>query len=74
MAKRDNPYMVLMTNCNVKLECDGEKIELRYMQVEGKKYGVWFLNGENTGLQVTGLWKQLTEKYEHIKVLYKRQF
>jgi hypothetical protein len=74
MAKGDNPYMVLMTNCNVKLECDGEKIDLKYRQTEEHKYGVWFMNGENTGLQVTSLWKQLKEKYNSIKVVYKKQF
>ena len=74
MAKGDNPYMVLMTHCNAKLECDGEKLDLRYRRAEGYDYGVWFLNGENTGLQVTSLYKELKSKYKNIKVIYKRQF
>lgn len=74
MAKGDNPYIILMTYCNVKLECDGEKLDLKYRRVGGCKYGVWFLNGKNTGLQVTSLWKMINDKYKNIKVTYKRQF
>lgn len=74
MAKYDNPYMVLMTHCNVKLECDGEKLDLKYKRTKENDYGVWFLNDENTGLQVTALWEELKSKYKNIKVIYKRQF
>ncbi|WP_243129279.1 hypothetical protein [Hathewaya massiliensis] len=74
MAKRDNVYMVLMTHCKVNLQCDNEKLQLRYSRVEGKNYDEWFINGEDTGLQVTGLYEMLKEKYNSIKVIWKRQF
>lgn len=74
MAKGDNPYMVLMTNCNVKLKCDEEILVCKYLKTDTGTYGVWFINGENTGLQVTSLWKQLKEKYKSIKVIYKRMY
>lgn len=74
MSKRDNVEFVLMTHCNVNLDCDGEKLELRYKKVEGKSYGVWFMNGENTGLQVMKLIEKLRDKYKVIKVTWKRQF
>lgn len=72
MAKGDNPYMVLMTNCRVKLQCDDEILECKYLSTDEKPYGVWFINGVNTELQVTSLWKLLKEKYKSIKVIYKR--
>ncbi|CAM2951846.1 hypothetical protein HAHI6034_05645 [Hathewaya histolytica] len=74
MAKRDNVYMVLMTHCKVNLQCDTEKLQLRYGAVKGKEYGEWFINGENTGLQVTRLYEMLKEKYKNIRVIWKRQF
>lgn len=72
MGKGDNPYTVLMTHCNVKLKCDKEVLACKYRRTETSIYGEWFVNGENTGLQVTELWKQLKEKYRNIEVLYKR--
>lgn len=72
MAKSDNPYIALMINRIVNLKCDDEKLQCRYLAVQGKTYGTWWINGENTGLQVTELWKKLKEKYRNIEVLYKR--
>ena len=75
MAKRDNVYLVLMTHCNVNLQCDDKKLQLRYRKPnKDSEYGVWFCNGENTGLQVTELYETLKEKYKSIKVIWKRQF
>lgn len=74
MAKNDNPYVVLMTHCKVNLACDNEKLECRYLRIEGAEYGTWWINGIDTGLQVTKLYKKLKEKYKRIEVLYKRQF
>lgn len=74
MASRDNVNIVLATHCNVNLQCDEEKLQLRYRKVEGKNYGEWFCNGVNTGLQVTELIKMLRGKYKNIKVIWKRQF
>lgn len=74
MGKRDNMATVLMTHCNVNLQCDDDKIQCRYIKVEGEGYGTWWLNGVDSKLQVTGLIKMLREKYKTIKVLWKRQF
>ena len=41
MAKRDNFALVLMTHCKVNLKCDNEKLECRYLKLEGKDYGTW---------------------------------
>ncbi|AJE11195.1 hypothetical protein [Clostridium botulinum] len=47
MAKRDNVYLVLMTHCNVNLQCDDKKLQLRYRKPsKDSEYGVWFCNGE----------------------------
>lgn len=74
MSKRDRVGIILMTYCNVNLQCDDEKLQLRYRKTEDNPYGVWFCNGENTGLQFSGLLKMLKEKYQSIKVTWKRQF
>lgn len=74
MAKRDNFALVLMTHCKVKLKCDDEKLECRYLRVEGKDYGTWWINGQDTGLQVIALIKELKSKYKIIYVTYKRQY
>lgn len=74
MAKRDNFAVVLMTHCKVNLKCDDEKLQCRYLMVEGKDYGTWWINGKDTGLQVTGLIKELKSKYKSISVTYKRQY
>ncbi|MBZ9622917.1 hypothetical protein G9F71_008625 [Clostridium sp. FP2] len=73
MSKRDNPNLILMTYCNVNLQCDDEKLQMRYRRTEEKAYGVWFCNGNNTGLQVIELIKMLREKYSSIKVIWKKQ-
>ena len=74
MAKKDDFATVLMMNCFVNLKCDDEKLRCRYIRVKNKKYGTWWINGENTGLQVTGLIKELKEKYKNICVTYKKRF
>lgn len=74
MAKGDKWNQVLMFNCNVKLKCDDEVLELKYIPVEGKGWGTWWKNGEDTGLQVLALIKELKEKYKIITVLYKRRY
>ena len=74
MAKGDNPCIVLMMNCVVNLKCDDEKLQCRYLQVEGKNHGTWWVNGKDTGLQVTAFYKYLKEKYKKIEVIYKRPF
>lgn len=75
MSKRDNVNLILLTYCNVNLQCDNKKLQLRYRpNPDDPKFSVWFCNGKNTGLQVTGLIKMLREKYTNIKVLWKRQF
>lgn len=73
MSKRDNPFMVLMTHRNVNLKCDEDKIQCRYIRVEGKDWGTWWVNGEDTKLQCTELFKTLTNKYNYINVTWKRQ-
>lgn len=67
MSKTDNYKFVLMTHRRVKLVCDNEILRLEYHN------SGWYLNGENTGLQVTGLLKMLKEKYTDIKVIWKKQ-
>jgi hypothetical protein len=74
VGKRDNAGLTLMIYRSVNLLCDGEKLELRYRKPEGEENGVWFQNGENTGLQVSALVKQLREKYKSIRVTWKRQY
>ena len=74
MGKRDNMAAVLMIHCKVNLQCDDEKIKCRYVKVEGKDYGTWWLNGVDSKLQVTALIKMLREKYKAIKVIWKRQY
>lgn len=74
MAKGDKWNQVLMFNCNVKLKCDDEVLELKYTPVEGNGWGTWWKNGEDTGLQVLALIKELKEKYKLITVLYKRRY
>ncbi|AGF56928.1 hypothetical protein B0P06_004787 [Clostridium saccharoperbutylacetonicum] len=74
MSKRDNVNLVLMTHYKVNLQCDDEKIQCRYLMVRGESYATWWLNGEDTKLQVTALIKMLREKYKSIKVLWKRQY
>lgn len=71
MSKRDNVNLTLMIYTKVNLECDGEKIQLRYKRVEGKEWGTWWINGENTNLQCTGLIEMLREKYKRVTVLWK---
>lgn len=74
MSKRDNVNLVLMTHCKVNLQCDDEKMECRYLKVQGESYGTWWVNGEDTKLQVTALIKMFREKYKRISVLWKRQY
>lgn len=74
MGKRDNVAFTLMTHCIVNLKADDEILKCRYVMIEGKGYGTWWINGEDTGLQVTKLIKMLKEKYKTIKVTYKKQF
>jgi hypothetical protein len=42
VAKGDKWNQVLMFNCNVKLKCDDEVLELKYIPVEGKGWGTWW--------------------------------
>lgn len=74
MASRDKVGITLMTYRNVNLQCDNDRLRLRYRITEDNPYGVWFCNGKNTGLQFSGLLKVLREKYKSIKVTWKRQF
>lgn len=74
MSKRDNVNLVLMTHCKVNLQCDDDKLQCRYLSIRGKSYGTWWINGEDTKLQVTALIKMLKEKYKRITVLWKRQY
>lgn len=75
MSKRDNVNSILMTYQNVNLDCDGKKLKLRYRHnPDNPEFGIWFCNGENTGLQVSKLIKMLREKYKTINVTWKKQF
>lgn len=74
MSKRDSVNLVLMTHCKVNLQCDKEKLQCRYIPVKGKEYGTWWINGEDTNLQVTGLIDMLKKKYKSIRVIWKRQY
>lgn len=74
MAKGDKWNYVLMVNCNVKLKCDDEILDFKYKMVAGKSWGTWWKNGQDTGLQVTTLIKELKEKYKSIVVMYKRRY
>lgn len=75
VSKRDNVNITLMTHQNVNLMCDNEVLKLRYRpNPDDPKYGVWFCNNKNTGLQVLKLIKLLREKYKRIFVTWKRQF
>lgn len=67
MAKGDRWNEVLMFNCNVKLKCDDEILDFKYR-------GTWLKNGEDTGLQVLALIKELKSKYKNIVVMYKRRY
>lgn len=72
MAKYDNPEKILNRYRYVKLECDGEMLELRFQKAEDYENGVWFINNTNTGLQSSSLYENLNNKYKNIKVSYKR--
>lgn len=74
MAKTDNFARILMLYPNVKLECDGVILECKYIRVDGKDYSEWWVNGFNTGMQVTELIKGLREKNKPVKVLWKRSY
>ena len=74
MAKRDNLNFVLMTHRVVNLKCDGEIMKCRYINKDEKKYGTWWLNDVDSGLQVIALIKKLKSEYKHIQVTYKRQY
>ena len=73
MSKRDNFTLVLMTYNAVNLQCDNKKLQCRYIPVKGEGYGTWWINGEDTGLQVSKLIKELKMKYKEIRVLWKRR-
>lgn len=68
MAKTDNWKQVLMFNCNVKLKCDDEVLNCKYMKRQ------WNINGVDTGKGVFALIDELKEKYRKITVLWKRKF
>lgn len=71
MSKKDNIGLTLMMYPKVNLQCDEEKLQCRYIRVEGKEWGTWWINGENKNLQCTELIKFLKEKYKNITVLWK---
>lgn len=74
MAKKDNYKTVLMMNRVVNLKCDDEVLKCKYVNVEGKGWGTWHINGEDTGMQVSALINHLRDKYLSITVIYKRQY
>jgi hypothetical protein len=71
MSKRDNVFQTIMMYPKINFQCDGEKLQCRYIRVEGKEWGEWWINGENKKLQCTGLMQELKGKYKNITVLWK---
>ena len=67
--------LILYTHCKVNLLADDEMLKLRYVRnPEKPDFHVWFRNGENTGLQVTALIKDLLKKYKSFNIKWKKQF
>ena len=66
---------IMFVNCIVNLVADGEVLKYRYKRSWNKdniSEHVWFCNDVNTGMQVIELIKQITTKYKHIEVKYKK--